>query len=218
MNRRNRFATAVFASLIVAAGSLAVAQAQKDKQPQLPPGWTEADMQACAAAGTPGPQHKFLTDAAGVWQGKSTMWMSPGAEPIRSECTSTITSVMDGRFTKCELSGDVPGMGPMSGFGLFGYDNVAQQFQSTWICSCGTGMMQGAGELSSDGTTLTWQYRHTCPITKKPTTIREIERRSGKDNFTLETFGIDPKTGKEFKMMEVAFTRKSDGTAVTSAR
>lgn len=219
MNRKNRLAITVF-TVLAAAGSLAFAQAQKDKQPQfqLPPGWTSADMQACTEAGTPGPQHQHLVQAVGVWQGKTTTWFAPGAEPITGECTSTITSIMDGRFTKCEMSGDMAGMGPMSGLGLYGYDNVSKKFQATWICSCGTGMMSGVGDLSADGTTLSWQYTHSCPITKKQTAMREVERRSGNDNFTLETFGVDPKSGKEFKMMEIAFTRKPGGASASTAR
>src|SRR5262245_42940398 len=219
--------------LIAIACSLAFAQAQQQgdpgakpgsstknaasgEQPQLPPGWTEADFQACAKAGTPGPQHEHLTQTVGVWHGTTTMWGAPGAQPQTSECLSTITAIMDGRFTTCEMSGEMPGMGPFSGFGLYGYDNVSQKYQSAWICNCGTGIMNGVGELSSDGTTLTWTYSYTCPITKKPSVLREVERRTGRDTITFESFGTDPKSGKEFKMVEIALTRKA-GTGPAAA-
>src|SRR5678816_3961898 len=52
-------------------------------QPQLPPGWTEADMKACMEAGTPGPMHAYLAKGTGVWTGKCTMWMAPNTEPTR---------------------------------------------------------------------------------------------------------------------------------------
>jgi hypothetical protein len=220
MNRNNRFSIAGFAVLIAAVGSLALVQAQpqppKDTkpaapavgEPPLPPGWTQEDMEACVKAGTPGSQHAHLAEAVGVWHGKSTMWMTPGAEPMQSECTSTITSIMDGRFTRCEMTGEIPGMGTFNGLGIYGYDNVTQKFQSSWIGNCSTDIMTGVGELSSDGKTLTWVYSHSCPITGKPTTLRDIERRTGPDKMTLETWGADPKSGKEFKMMEVVFTRK----------
>ena len=213
--------------LAVISASLAFAQSSKDKkptppssnsgQPELPPGMSEADAKACMEAGMPGPQHEFLVQSSGVWDGKSTMWMTPEAEPATSECTSTITPMMDGKFTKCEMSGEMPGMGPFSGFGLYGYDNVAQKFQSSWISSCGTGMMIGTGERSSDGKTLTWKYEYHCPITKKLTTMREVERITGKDSKTLEIFGPDPKTGQEYKMMEIAFTRKPGSNTTAGA-
>jgi hypothetical protein len=180
--------------------------------PQLPAGWTPEDMQACIAAGTPGPMHKFLAEGAGSWTGKNTMWMAPDAPPVVTDCSSTVTTIMGGRFTKCEMSGDMPGMGPFMGLGMYGFDNVTQKFQSSWIDNEGTGMMFGTGELSSDGKTLTWNYSMSCPLTKKATTMREIEKITGKDTRTLEMFGADPKTGKEFKMMEIVLTRKPAAT------
>jgi hypothetical protein len=186
-------------------------------QPQLPAGWTEADMQACMIAATPGPMHAYLVESVGVWAGKTTMWMGPGTEPMKSECTSTITAMMDGRFTRCEVSGDMPGMGPFNGFGVYGFDNVGQKFQSTWFDNCGTGMMVGTGELSSDHTTMTWTFTYNCPVAKKTTVMREVERRTGKDSMTLEMFGSDPKTGKEYKMMQIDFTRKAVPGATAAA-
>lgn len=214
---------------VAAAASIAVAQSSKEtkpapagaggqaSQPQLPPGMSEADMKACVEAGTPGPMHKYLAESIGVWQGKCKSWMAPGTEATVSECTSTITPMMDGRYIRCEMAGDMPGMGPFSGFGINGFDNVAQKFQSTWVDNHSTGIMFGTGELSSDRTTITWNYAFNCPLTKKPTVMREVDRRTGKDSMVLEMYGPDPKTNKEFKMMEIAFTRKA-GTAPASTR
>lgn len=186
---------------------------QPEGQPPLPPGWTEADMQACATAGTPGAQHAQLAKSIGTWTGNTTMWMAPGMEPTQSTCTSTIAGIMDGRFTKCKLEGEMPGMGPFNGFGIYGFDNVAQKYQAVWIDNCGTGIMTGIGELSSDSSTMTWKFSYTCPITKKLTTMREIDRFTGKDSKTTELFSIDPKSGKEFKMMEIVFTRSPGSQA-----
>jgi hypothetical protein len=177
---------------------------------------SEADMKACMEAGTPGPQHEHLAKAAGTWAGHVKMWMSPEmTEPMESECTTVISSMMDGRFTKCETTGEMPGMGPFNGFGINGYDNVAKKFQSTWIDNCGTTMMQGTGDLSADGKTMTWTYNYTCPITKKATTMRQVEKVTGKDTMTLEMYGSDPHSGKEFKMMEIACTRRAGASAPT---
>jgi hypothetical protein len=214
MKRRISIAIVGLAAI---SATLAFAQSSKDKKPgSTPPGMSEADMQACMEAAKPGPQHAFLVQSAGVWQGKSKMWMTPDSEPETNDCTTTITPMMDGKFTKCEMEGQMS-MGPFSGFGLYGYDNVAQEFQSTWISNCGTGMMTGTGQQSSDGKTLTWKYEHNCPIAKKPVTMREVERITGKDSKTLEVFGPDPKTGQEFKMMEITFTRKPGSNASAGA-
>lgn len=54
---------------------------------------------------------------------------------------------------------------------------------------------------------MTWTYHYTCPVTKKPATLRQIETMQGPDAMTLEMFAADPKTGKEFKMMRIEFKR-----------
>ena len=80
------------------AGAIAVAEPAKETKPaaadkaaarpaevKLPPGWTEADLKAFMAAATPGEMHKRLAADAGTWQGKNTMWMAPGADPIETD-------------------------------------------------------------------------------------------------------------------------------------
>lgn len=223
MNRRSTLGFVCTTAIVAAAGALVFAgepakHAGKDGQPALPPGMTEADMQACMEAGTPGEMHKWLTESVGVWQGTCKHWMAPGTEAATSSCTCTIAGMMDGRFIKSEFAGDMPGMGPFSGFGISGFDNVSKKFQSTWVDNMGTGMMVGTGDRSSDGSTLTWTYTYNCPMKKKPTTMREVDRRTGKDSFTLEMFGPDMQTGKEFKMMEITFTRKPGSAAVPAKK
>ena len=65
---------------------------------QLPEGWTEADMQACMVAATPGPEHAKLAESTGVWHGKTSLWMVPDSDPMMSSCSYTLTPFMDGRF------------------------------------------------------------------------------------------------------------------------
>lgn len=210
-------AKALFCVLAVAgvAGSLAIAASREDKpttQPEmkLPPGWSEADMQACIIAGTPGKMHEHLAKGVGVWRGKTTMWMAPGTEPMTSStCTSTVTSIMDGRYIRVEMAGEMPGMGPYSGLGLYGFDNVSKKFVSSWVDNHSTGIGNGIGELSADGKTLAWKFTYNCPVTGKPTVLREIETVTGTNTKTLEMFGVDPKSGKEFQMMKIELTRRA---------
>lgn len=215
-NRRKLFAPLCLSAVGIAAvaGLLAFTEPAKEMKPagqpemQLPPGWTPEDMQACVAAGTPGPMHAHLAQGVGVWNGKNTMWMAPGMEPIKSDSVSTVKSMMDGRFVQCEMNGDMPGMGPFNGFGIAGFDNVSQKFVSNWIDNMGTGIMTGTGELSSDGKVLTWTYSYNCPVTKKPVVMREIDTITGPNTKTLEMWSTDPKSGKEFKMMLIEFTKQ----------
>lgn len=215
--RVNKFTIAVLVCGVglAWAGALAIADSSKDSQTagqpemKLPAGWTMEDMQAFMEAATPGKMQKRLADEAGVWTCKTTMWMHPGAEPVMSEGKTTITTIMDGRYTKAEMEGEMPGMGPYHGLAIYGYDNVAKQFVSTWIDNFSTGFANGVGKLSDDGKTLTWEFTASCPITKKPVVMREIETWTGPNSKTFEMFGADPKSGKEFQMMRLEMTRKS---------
>jgi hypothetical protein len=208
MNAKNLLAAASIATLGLAILAGAMAVADPPKEFKLPPGWTEADFKAFVEAATPGAMHERLSQDVGEWEGKNTMWMGPGAEPIQSECTSTVTSLLGGRFTKCEMAGEMPGMGPYRGLAIHGYDNVSKTFVATWIDNMSTGFANGEGELSADGKTITWTFTGNCPVAKKPVTMRQVETVTGPGKKTLEMFGPEPKTGKEFKMMRIELTKK----------
>jgi hypothetical protein len=206
----------VVLALVIAAASVsgfaisAESDAKKAAPPEmkLPPGWTMEDMQACMIAGTPGDMQKFLAKDAGTWKAKNKMWMAPGADPIDCEAKVVVTPVMDGRFMKTEMTGEMPGMGPYSSIGFNGYDNVSQQFVGTALDNMSTDIMNGTGKLSADKKVLTWNYTFNCPLTKKPTALRQVETETGPKTKTIEIYSTDPKSGKEYKMMVCEMTKE----------
>ncbi len=208
LNRRTLSLVALAGLGVVGAG-IAIAEPSKDKMPEmkLPAGWTTEDMQACMMAGMPGKMHDKLAKAAGVWQGKCKMWMAPGMDPMMSTCTNTVTLIMDGRYIKSDYAGEMPGMGPFNGLGLTGFDNVSGKFVGTWLDNHSSGIMNGTGEMTGDGKTINWTYNFNCPINKKPTVMRQVESFPNDTTMTLDMYGLDPKSGKEFQMMHIDFTR-----------
>lgn len=210
MNRKTLIVPACIACAALGAlvGSLATAAGDKGAADmKLPKGWTAEDMQACMAAGTPGKEHAQLVSGAGEWEGTCTQWMGSEADPMTSKATSKVSPFMDGRYVKCEYSGDMPGMGNFTGLGYQGFDNVSKKYVSSWLDNMGTGIMYGTGDLSSDGKTMTWTYVVNCPIAKKPVVMREVQTTEG-NHMTLEMFSTDPKNGKEFRAMKLDLTRK----------
>ena len=193
------------------------------EMPPPPPGWTQEEWvachMACMEAGTPGDNHTFLSKGVGTWKGTTKMWMAPGTEPIPGECTTVITSVLGGRFTKAEVTSTCEMMpGEFNGVGTYGFDNTTNTFQSTWMDNMSTTTMCGTGQLSSDKKTMTWAYNFTCPYTKKQMTMREVETFVSDNEVKIEFFMPDIKTGKEFKMMEINSTRKPGVTAAGKER
>jgi hypothetical protein len=213
MSRTSLLSTAFVAIFGLTAGIIALADPPKDakpaaqQEPKLPPGWTKEDFAAFIAAATPGKMHEHLKQDVGVWNGKNTMWMGPGAEPVVTDATTTVTALYDGRFIRAEIKGEMPGMGPYDGLMISGYDNITQKFVSTWIDNVSTSMAQGEGELSKDGKTLTWTFTCNCPLNKKPMTMRQVETITGPGKKTLEMFGPEPKSGKEYQMMRIELTK-----------
>lgn len=199
----------LFALGLNAVSALAMAQTQDGgAAPQLPPGWTAEDMQAMMVAATPGEMHAHLMKEVGAWECQTKMWMAADTEPVESTGEMTVKPMLDGRFTQVEMKGEMPGMGPYTGMGTYGFDNVSKKFVATWLDNFGTGMMVGEGELSADGKKLSWEFKGNCPIQKKQIVMREVETITSPTTKTLEMFGPDPKTGKEYKTMEIHLTKK----------
>jgi hypothetical protein len=214
MNRKSIFTCACALAFATITGVSIAQNAKESKpaaaaaaQPQLPPGWTEADMAAMTEAATPGKMQEKLAKDAGVWMGKGSFWMFPGAEATVTESKVTETPVMGGRYVRSTWDGEMPGAGPFTGESVKGFDNAARKFAQTWIDSMSTGLMSGTGELSADGKTINWTFSFTCPLTKKPTPMRQIETWKDANTKTIEMWGVEPKSGKEFKMMFVTLTR-----------
>lgn len=197
----------------MALSAVALGQSADEKQAAgAKPGGVEGippEMQACIEAGTPGKEHEFLTAQAGTWSGESQMWMGPAAtEPMKSTCTWTVTPVMNGRYIRCELAGEMPGMGTFAGLGHFGFDNVSQKFVGSWLDDHSTGIMHAVGELSSDRKQIEWKFNYNCPMTKKPAVVRELHRYTGADTMEIESFVNDPASGKEYRCIQIVLTRK----------
>jgi hypothetical protein len=190
---------------LVLAWSVAGAQGNKEAPPAADPNAAKM-MEVYQKAATPGPMHAYLQKGVGKWNGKVKMWEMPGKPPQESAHVTTITSLMGGRYTRSESTGDMGPMGKFEGMGIYGYDNVTRKFTSAWIDNMGTGIATGTGELSADGKTLTWTVTMNDAMTGKPMTMREVDRTIDANTMVLEMYVPGP-DGKEFKMMEITNTR-----------
>ena len=197
------------------AGDRPRVQAPADAKPAGQPGMEdpEAMMKAYVEAAKPGPMHEKLMKGAGVWDGQMKHWMDPSQPPMESTCVTTCTPMVEGRFLRCEVSAEMPGMGKFTGYGIYGYDNVAKEFQLNWVDNMGSGMTTGTGELSDDGKVLTWTMTFNCPIANGPMKMRQVETFIDENHNKMEMFAAGP-DGKEMKVMEIMNTRRagSEGT------
>jgi len=156
---------------------------------------------------TPGEPHKMLAKSNGTWTGDVTIWMAPDAPPATSTMTMVNKMVMDGRYQVSEAKGNMMGM-PFNGMSTAGYDNHKKVYVSTWIDNMGTGIMKMEGPWDEANKSMTLTGTMIDPSTGRECEMKEVYKMTDDNNQVMEMYGPDPKTGKQFKTMEIKLTRK----------
>jgi len=172
----------------------------KDRQMDI-----QAMMEVYAKLAIPGPPHKLLESMEGIWHTKTRCWMEPEKPPMESEGTCEQKMLIGKRFLQQVFNGDMMGS-PFTGIGMAGYDNHTKKYVSTWMDSMGTGIYFFEGLRSETNDTIIQECHYDDPI-KGPMIWRSVTKIVDENNHLFEMYGID-KTGKEEKMMEIAYTRK----------
>lgn len=155
---------------------------------------------------TPGDMHKMLAKANGEWNGEVTMWMYPGAPEQKSRSTAVNKMIMNGLYQESNHSGDMMGM-PFSGKSTVAYDNHLKEFISTWVDNMGSGIMVLRGPWDEASKTITLKGKMIDAGTKMETEVKETFKIIDDNNQEMEMFTMTP-DGKEFKTMNIKYTRK----------
>lgn len=153
---------------------------------------------------TPGPMHQILAKNVGEWKLEMTVWMAPDQPPAKSEGTSICEPILDGKYFQNKQNGSFNNM-PFSGIEISGYDNARKVFFSTWIDNMGTGIMLLEGKYDEAAKTLTYTGTSTDPMGNQ-IKVRETFKFIDDNNKYYEMFV--EQNGKEFKTMEVKYTKK----------
>jgi hypothetical protein len=154
-----------------------------------------------------GEQHKMLAKSNGTWTGEVTMWMANGAPPMTSTSTTVNNMIFNGLYQQSKHTGDMMGM-KFEGISTLAYDNTEKKFVSTWIDNMGTGILVMTGDWNDATKSLNLSGKMKNPANGLTCTEREVYTVNDDNHHTLEMYGPDPKTGVEYKMMEIKYTRK----------
>ena len=165
---------------------------------------TEAEQKAWMEYMTPSPVHKMLASADGNWNGAVTMWMADGAPPEKMTAISNNKMILGGRYQQTTVSGSMMGM-PFEGMSILGYDNAQKLFKSTWIDNMGTGVMNLTGTWDEATNTMTMRGTSYDPLQGKESDVRQTFKIIDDKNQLMEMYMT--KDGKEFKAMEIVYTR-----------
>ena len=203
---KSKIAIVSVALLLCAAAAFA-----DDAAPQMT-AEQKAMMEKMMKAATPGPQHAMLAKLAGDWTCSIKYQMDPAQPAQEAQSTSTVTTLMDGRYIQETSSGQMMGA-PFNGMGLYGYDNVSGKFVSSWIDNMGTGIMSAVGNADAAGKVINWTGSMNDPVTGKATKERMVMTLTDDDHHTFEMFAIPPGGKKEMKMMTINYVRNSAAAA-----
>jgi len=192
-------ATAAIALLVTSAS------AQTGKQPPQMTPEQKAEMEAYMKAGMPGAPHQALASTAGNYDLKIRSWQAAGTPPMEETGTATRAMALDGRVLVEELSSSTMGT-PFTGHGMMGYDNVTGKYWSTWNDTMSTGLMLSEGTCDAQKT-CTFTGHWNDPVKKAPVKARMTTRWTSPTVQVFEMYAPG-KDGKEFKMMEITYTKK----------
>ena len=155
---------------------------------------------------TPGDPHKMLAKANGTWNTEMTIWMAPGAPPMTSKMTAVNTMTMGGRYQETAATGKMMGT-TFLGHSVTGYDNAKKVIVSSWIDNMGTGIMKLEGPWDEATKTITLTGKAVDASTMKEAKYKQTFKIVDDNTQTMEMYVPGP-DGKEYKMMEIKYTRK----------
>lgn len=164
-------------------------------------------MKTMMEMGTPGEEHKMLAKGDGNWSAETTMWMEPGAPPVTGKGSAQNKMIMGGRYQQSSFKGDFMGM-PYEGAGVTGYDKAKKVFFTSWMDNMSTMIMNMEGRWNEATKSIEFKGRMLCPANGQECDMREVYKYVDDKTHIMEMYGPDMKTGKEFKGMEIKFTRK----------
>lgn len=155
---------------------------------------------------TPGAIHQMIAKSDGEWSFDLTMWMKPDAPPTNSTGTTVNKMILGGRYQESVHKSTMMGM-PFEGHGLLAYDNAKKIFQSSWVDNMGTGIMNMEGPWDEATKSITFTGKTVDPMTGKDMGVKEIFKIVDDNHHVMEMYMVND--GKEFKTMEIKFTRKN---------
>lgn len=160
------------------------------------------------AYATPGEMQKWMASSNGTWNGKVLLWHKSGMAPDSSNSTSVNKMIMGGRYQVSNFTGNMMGM-PFEGMSIMAYDNAKKVYISTWIDNMGTGIstMEGNWDAATKTMTMTGKMVNAGRGDGSEVVARQVFRVIDDTHHVMEMYGPGD-DGKEFKWMEINFTKK----------
>lgn len=154
---------------------------------------------------TPSDIHKEMAKWDGEWTEDIQIWMAPGGPSQSMQATCVNKMLLGGRYQESKTTGSFGGM-PFEGIGTTGWDNARKVLISSWIDNMGTGMIYMEGKWNEATKSAEFKGKSTDPMSGKSLDIRQVMKIVDDNTQVMEQYTTQD--GKEFKSLEIKFTRK----------
>ena len=191
-----------------ASTNASMTQAPKTPAMETPkaPALDEAMMARMKDYATPNENHKILQAFVGNWNATTKSWTDAKSEPMVSEGKSETQWILGGRFLQEKFTGTFMNE-PYEGMGIIGYDNIKKQYEYLWFDNMGTSIAKIEAQYDLATKTFAETGEVSCPMTGAERALRGKVTLIDDNHCLQEFFMTDPKTGEEFKSMEISYTR-----------
>ncbi|MDD3020691.1 MAG: DUF1579 family protein [Alphaproteobacteria bacterium] len=155
-------------------------------------------------------QSAVLDSLGGEWNFNLKYWSKEGADPQESTGTIVNEMVLDKRFLSGTLSAilNIGGQNiHLNGMLYTGYDTAKKAYTSVWMDSLHTGMIIGTGQYDSKKHILEEKGNFTFPLLDKERRFRSVLEITDDKTHKILIY-ISGKDGKEYKAIEIDFSRK----------
>ena len=163
----------------------------------------QAMMEQWMKLAQPGPRHERFKKLVGTWKTRTKYWDKPAAEPAITYGSATIRLLLDGRYVQETFRGEYMGK-PFEGFGITGYDNFKGKYVMVWMDNMSTSILHMDGDYDEATKTMTAVGHMDTPMGQVK--MRGVSREVS-DNETIFEMHVPGMDGKEFKHMEITYTR-----------
>ena len=121
-----------------------------------------AMMEQWMEAATPNENHEALEFMIGEFESTMRFRMSPDEDWKESPSSAMNVWMLDGRFVHMHATAEPSEMMPMpfEGAGMFGYNNMDDEYQAIWMDNYGTMMVMATGHMEDGVLILTGSYNH----------------------------------------------------------
>lgn len=161
---------------------------------------------------SPGKFHQMLALSNGIWTGEGTMQFSSDGQRVNGGTSRLVNKMSsDGLYQISEIKGNIKpgGMGaPWTGIRITGYDSAKKLFTRAMIGdSPAIEPVSMEGQWDEAKRTITFPFKKTDQSGHEQK-FTEVYTIVDTNTEILEIYATDPKTSKEFMMLQVRWTRQ----------